>query len=126
MATNRVQPGKVLTWTNGTGAAVVSGKVVVIGTVVAVALGDIAAGAAGDVAVKEVYSVPKATGVIAQGARVYWDADGNPVGGTAGTGAATTTAASNTLMGYAAEGAASGDATVNVALNAATTLDTDT
>ena len=124
MATNRVQPGKTLTWTNGTGAAVVSGQVVLFGTAVAVALQNIANGEDGDVAVEEVYTIPKATGVLAQGVRVYWDADGNPVSGVAGSGAATATAAGNTLAGFVTEAAASGDATVNVKLNAATTLDT--
>ena len=124
MATNRVQPGQVIYWTNATGSAVVSGQVVVIGTIVGVALQDIANGDSGDVAVDEVFTLPKATGAITQGARVYWDADGDPLGGTAGTGAITTTAASNTLAGYAFAAAAEAATTVDVKLNAATTLDT--
>lgn len=126
MAQNRVQPGKTIYWTNSTGAAVVSGQVVVVGTLIGVALSDIAAGAAGDVAMEEVYALPKATGIITQGARVYWDADGDPVGGVEGSGAITITATANTLAGFAFDAAASGAATVNVKLNAATTLDTDT
>ena len=41
----------------------------------------------------------KANGSISVGNAVYWDADGDPQGGTAGTGCATTTATSNTFMG---------------------------
>jgi hypothetical protein len=58
----------------------------------------------------------KITGAIAVGNDVYWAAAGDPVGGTAGTGAATTTAAGNTLMGKCVAAAASGDETVDVDL----------
>jgi len=34
------------------------------------------------------YVTPKATGVIGAGVRVFWDPNGNPIGGVAGTGAA--------------------------------------
>lgn len=117
MATNRVQPGQTLTWTNGTGGDVVSGQVVVIGNRIGVALGDIADGEDGDVAVEEVFSLPKAAEALSQGAALYWDADGDPVGGTAGTGAVTATSTDNTPAGYAAYAAASADATVDTKLN---------
>lgn len=74
MANNFVQPGDVITWTNATGAAVVSGQVVVVGATLGVALVDIAIGASGSVRVEGVFSVPKVTtAVIAQGARLLWD-----------------------------------------------------
>ena len=70
-----VQPGKVITWTNGTGSAVASGDVVVVGNIIGVAAVDIADGASGSVAIEGVYTVPKVSGaVIAQGESLTWDA----------------------------------------------------
>ncbi len=75
MASNFKQPGDVIPWVNGTGAAKVSGQVVVIGKVLGVCLVDIAAGATGSVALDGVFSVPKVSGaVIAQGENLTWDA----------------------------------------------------
>ncbi|MEG6505868.1 DUF2190 family protein [Nitratidesulfovibrio sp. 1201_IL3209] len=118
MALNRIQKGDIIDYTNGGSAAIASGQVVVIGTLVGVALVDIAVGETGSVAIAEVFEVPKASGAISQGAAVYWDADGNPVDGTAGTGAATTTADGNTLAGKAFVGAASNAGSLVLLLNA--------
>lgn len=75
MANNFVQTGHTIDWTNGTGAAKVSGQVVVVGKLLGVALVDIAAGAIGSVAISGVYSVPKVSGaVIAAGENLTWDA----------------------------------------------------
>lgn len=52
-------PGDVIPWTNGTGAAVVSGQLIPIGNVIAVALGDIANGSAGEVAIEGIHEVAK-------------------------------------------------------------------
>lgn len=114
MATNYVQEGRLIDYTPS--AAVKSGQVVVIGSVVGVAVADIAASAAGAVCIEGVFEIPKATGAITAGAVVYWDADGDPIGGTADSGAATATSTDNTKMGYAIAAAASGDATVKVKL----------
>lgn len=74
MASNYVQPGKVITWTNA-GTAVSSGDVVVIGKILGVALEDIANGASGEVAIDGVFDVPKVSAaVIAQGENLTWDA----------------------------------------------------
>ena len=74
MATNYVQSGDVINWTNGTGSAVVSGQVVAIGQVVGVALVAIANGASGTVGLRGVYTVPKVTtAVIAAGESLLWD-----------------------------------------------------
>lgn len=73
MATNEVQEGKTIQWTNG-GTAVVSGQVVVIGAMLGIALVDIANGASGSVAIEGVFDVPKVdAAVIAQGELVVWD-----------------------------------------------------
>ncbi|MFO0387568.1 MAG: DUF2190 family protein [Flavobacteriales bacterium] len=104
---NFVQKGNILNWTV-TGAAVVSGQGVLIGTRVGVCM---TAGAVGEtiaVLVDGVVALPKAAGAIAQGAAVYWDNVARNV---------TTTVGSNTLIGYAFDAALAGDATVNVKLN---------
>lgn len=92
------------------------GGVVVVGTRIGVACSDIAEDATGSVAMEGVYRLPKATGTIIQGADVYWEVDGNPVGGTAGSGAITTTATDNVEAGYAFESAAENASTVLVKL----------
>lgn len=57
--------------------------------------------------------MPKAnTEVIARGVALYWDADGDPQGGTAGTGAVTATSTGNTFLGYAAAAATAVDTEV--------------
>lgn len=114
---NYIQNGKIITYTLPESATVTSGQVVIIGTLKGVAQ---TSGVAGDkvtVSLYGVYELPKATGAITQGALVYWAAAGNPIGGVAGSGAITTTASGNTLLGQAFEGVASGDAFINVRLN---------
>lgn len=77
MATNFVQPGESIEWTNGTGADVVSGQVVRIGTMLGVCAVDIASTAVGTVYTEGVFSVPKlAATVFAQGDSAMWDASG--------------------------------------------------
>src|SRR5690606_31113108 len=66
-----------------------------------VAGSDIAAGTLGALHAEGVFEFVKDNSDISAGDVLYWDADGDPVGGTAGTGAATTTAASNTLLAFA-------------------------
>jgi predicted RecA/RadA family phage recombinase len=118
MATNFVCNGETLTYANA-GAAIASGAPLLVGVRLGVALGDIAAtSGTGEVAVSGVFAVRKVTGAITQGALLYWDADANPVEGTAGSGALTTTATDNTLAGFAYAAAASGAATVQIKLNA--------
>lgn len=89
-------------------SAVAAGDVVVLADLVTVAPRAIAANALGAVAVEGVWSMPKATGAISQGAIVYWDA-------TAGN--VTTTATNNKRAGKAAKAAASSDTTVQVLIN---------
>lgn len=76
MAKNYESDGKVIQWTNGTGAAVASGQVVKVGpTMLGVALVALAAGATGSVAVEGVFSdVPKVSAaVFAQGEKLLFD-----------------------------------------------------
>lgn len=106
MATNYVQEGKTLNYTAG--ADITSGQFVLIGTIGGVAKTDIANGKTGAVHICGVFSIPKATGAVAQGAKLYWDDSESEV---------TTTATDNTLIGVAAAAAASGDSNVHVLLN---------
>lgn len=48
------------------------------------------------------WDMPQAAEVISAGTKVYWDADGDPCGGTKGSGAVTATDTGNTLLGTAA------------------------
>ena len=114
MAKNYQQKGDIMP--KVVAGAVASGQVIVTGSLVGISLGAYAVGDTAEIALEGVFEVPKSTGVITHGAPVYWATAGDPIGGTAGTGAATATATSNTLMGYAWEAAASGDATVTVRL----------
>lgn len=103
-------------------AAVVAGQVVVQANLVGIAKQAIAAGALGSLAVTGIFNVAQAAEIITAGSPVYWDADGNPVGGVAGTGAATATATGNTFMGFAQALTAATDTTVSVALRSAETV----
>lgn len=106
MATNYVQEGKTLNYTAG--ADITSGQFVLVGTIGGVAKADIANGKTGAVHVCGVFSLPKASGAVTQGAKLYWDESESEV---------TTTATDNTLIGVAAAAAASGDSNVHVLLN---------
>lgn len=66
-----------------------------------------------------IWDVPKTSDSFTAGDSVYWDADGDPVTGTAGSGAADSSAATGHLMGIATADAASGDEYVRVKLTAA-------
>lgn len=103
MAQNYIESGEVLDWTAT--ADVTSGQVVAIGDLVGVALGTVKSGEIVSVRLKGVFEVPKATGAITLGAKVYWN----------GTGA-TATATDNKLMGYAWTAQASADTSVRVVL----------
>lgn len=98
------------------GSAVSAGDVVVQGPLVGVATRDIAASALGALAVEGIFDVAMAAVTITAGAAIYWDADGDPVGGTAGTGAATNVATGNTFMGFAIAARADTATTVRVVL----------
>ncbi len=79
MAKNYQQPGEIIPWTNGTGAAVASGQMVKIGNILGVALGAIANGAVGNVAIEGVFSgIPKVSAaVFAKGEKLIWDVSAN-------------------------------------------------
>lgn len=100
-------------------AAVIAGQVVVVGSIPMIAPGPIEAGAEGDLEFIDQWDCPKASGAWTQGDAIYWDADGDPVDGTAGSGCMTTTATGNTLAGFAAADAAADAAFGKVEMTAA-------
>ena len=99
MAKNFIHEGRVIPFTAT--ADIVSGQVLAVGPLIGISMTDVANGAQGQMALEGVFEVPAAAAEITAGAAVYWDADGDPYGGTAGSGAATATATDNTLMGHA-------------------------
>lgn len=91
-------------------ADVIAGQVVVVGGIPMIAPYAIAAGVEGVLEPDGGWDVPAATGAWTQGDAIYWDDNGDPITGDAGSGAFTTTASGNYLAGYAAKDKASGDA----------------
>ena len=79
MSNKYVTEGKVIPWTNTTGAAVAVDQVVKVGSSIGVALGAIAIGAVGSVALEGVFSgVPKVSAaVFAQGEKLVLDVSAN-------------------------------------------------
>jgi predicted RecA/RadA family phage recombinase len=107
MAKNMVQQGKTLTF-SPLAANVNSGDPILLNAAFGIAQTDGVTGGAVEADVEGVWSLPKTAGqAIAMGARVYF---------VAGTGAISTTASGNTLVGYAARAALAGDARVDVRL----------
>lgn len=116
--TKRHAVGRSIEYTPG--SAVSAGDPIQIGSyLVGISPADIAASRKGSLDIDGLFLFRKATGALSRGDHIGWDSDGDPVDGTAGTGAATKTAASvNFWCGTVVKDAASGDATVLVALNA--------
>lgn len=117
MALTHVQKGDTITITNSSGSTILSGTPVVVGDLLVVATVDIPDGMNGEAVATKVHALPKAAAeAITQGADLYWDVDGNPQGGEAGSGCLTATAA-DILVGPAWAAAADTDETVPVKLN---------
>ena len=90
-------------------SAVTAGDVVVFGTnLITIAPCDIAANEKRAVATRGVFNVPKDSSNVTAGMPAYWDADGDPVGGTAGTGAFTSNSALGPFAGFFIEAAGAG------------------
>lgn len=110
MAQNYVESGDVLDYTAGSGETINSGDLIIKGDIIGVALGKATEGQVVAIAAEGVFILPKATGAITLGAKVYWDATNSNV---------TTTASGNTLIGAAWSAQASGDTTVKVRIKCA-------
>ena len=106
---NYVQRGDTLTLTAP--AAVASGDVVIVGSIIGVANGAVAIGAPVDLDVVGVFTLPKVSALaINAGDAVYWDSAARAV---------TKTAGGNTKLGVATEAVANPSASVSVRLNGA-------
>jgi predicted RecA/RadA family phage recombinase len=106
---NYIQDGKTITLTAPAGG-VVSGVGVLIGALFVVPLFSAGVSESFEARTTGVVQLPKASGAVTEGAKLYWDNTAKNV---------TTTATANTFIGYAAGAQASGDATVNVLLRQA-------
>lgn len=99
-----VQEGRALLFTPA--SAVTANTVQVLGDhLVGVALAAIAAGVEGALTVAGVFDFAKDSSDISEGDALYWDADGNPVGGTAGSGAMSSDPTKGPFAGWALEDA---------------------
>ncbi len=99
------------------GSAVTGGAVVVLGGQVMVAVKDIAANTLGQLVNEGIVALPKETGAIAYGDRVFWKPTGTPVTGDASSGAASK-ATGDAIAGICVKAAVSGDSYVYVLLGA--------
>jgi predicted RecA/RadA family phage recombinase len=102
---NQIASGKMMPFTAG--ATIASGDMVLLGVLIGIAAADYVSGDAGQAQMEGVFEVPKASGALTQGAKLYYDAGAKNL---------TATATSNTFAGWAYADAASGDATVLVLL----------
>lgn len=104
---NFVQRGETVTVTAPIGG-INSGAGVLVGALFGVAAFTAAEADDVEIGTMGVFDLPKATGAIAQGAKVYWDDTAKSV---------TTTATNNSLIGVAVAAAGTSAATVRVRLN---------
>lgn len=105
-----LQPGDTLTVTNGTGAAILAGGGILVGTRVGIATVDLAIAGSGSAMFTGVHSVAKNTGAGtggAQGVAAYWDNTAKRF---------TAVITGNTLVGYFARTCVDGDTTCEVKL----------
>ena len=103
------QKGDKIDYKNSGSTVIESGEIVAFGSMVGIAGMDIPVGAIGTLVLSGVFKMPKATGAITAGAKVYYDAAAGNI---------TETASSNTPAGIAVAAAGSSDADVLVRLMA--------
>ena len=107
MSTYFIEKGEVITYT-ATNKNILSGELIIIGSIVGIAKTDIPIGETGAVHITGIYSLPKANEAITQGAKVYWSNANNNV---------TTNKTEATLIGVAANNTISSESQVHVLLN---------
>lgn len=114
--TNR--EGKVLDYTNSTGNTVSGGTVVQISGKAAVTVTDVLDTKLVAASIEGIYNIQKKALAFTDQQKIYWDENGDPVGGTAGSGAATNVAADGDFeLGICIGAVGSGVARAPVQLN---------
>ncbi|MGZ4953568.1 MAG: DUF2190 family protein [Methylobacter sp.] len=110
MARNYIQDGDTVDYTNGTGAIIASGAVVVVGNrQLGIALGIMAIAAVGAVALEGVFKLAKNTSdAVVQGQKLWWDPVAQEV--------INAPALNAYFIGYAVKAELAATATVHVAL----------
>jgi predicted RecA/RadA family phage recombinase len=110
MTTKYIQEGCTLDWTNGTGAAIASGDVVVVGNHrLGIALAAIAIAATGSVKIDGIFQLAKNTSdAVVEGQKLWWDAANEEV--------INAPAINSYFIGYAADAELAATATVKVQL----------
>lgn len=117
MAKNLIQTGKTIDITASGDKK--SGELAMVGDLAVVCAVDIADGKSGAAYAEQVFAVnAKANVAINQGEDLYWDPDGDPVDGEAGSGCLTNVATGNQYAGKAWAGASAGASSVRIKLNA--------
>ena len=113
-----LQEGDTIQYTFSSDAS--AGDVLEVGCIPMVVVSDVAvsANAIGELAVAQVWKVPQKAEAIGIGEDVYWDPSGDPVTGTAGSGAATSTPGALNVMGICVETTTTSDSYVKVWLSA--------
>lgn len=101
------------------GSAVLAGTVYVLGNLVTIVPKDIAADEKGATCVRGVFNVPKDNSDVSAGDTLYWNATGDPYGGTSSSGAFTKTVGSNKIAGHALEAAGTTTGDVDMYLHSA-------
>ena len=115
-----VQCGESLDYTPG--GTVSSGDIKVIGSRWGVVNRDGSSGVLNSIQTEGVFDIVSKNEAFTDGAPVFWDATGDPYGGTAGSGAATGTD-TGVFLGYAVGAAGSTDGVVRVATDQPRYLD---
>ncbi len=108
---NFVQEGNTVTLTSPAVTGCKSGDLIIVGAIAGVAAYDAAAGAEVEVVTEGVFTLPKASGVINEGAAVWFNATSGEIENASGAGLYP--------IGTCAQvgGAGTNDATVNVKLS---------
>jgi predicted RecA/RadA family phage recombinase len=110
MSRKYIQAGETLDWTNGTGAAIASDDVVVVGNHrLGIALAAIAIAATGSVKIDGIFQLAKNTSdAVVEGQKLWWDAANEEV--------INAPAINSYFIGYAADAELAATATVKVQL----------
>jgi len=74
MTTKFLQKGDTITYTNGSGSAISSNDIVVVGNIIGIAITDIPDGESGELATSGVFTAPKVSAaVFSQGEKLIYD-----------------------------------------------------